>query len=112
MSVPNSRRSVLAAVTLGILGTGCDASEHHEEYATKTSQLSQTPNWEVKGVMQGTVNSDELLDVIVRPSQTQGTTEVFVAGYENGQLGLTSVDPAGSQTRGTITNYSSTTSGL
>ncbi|MDY7230325.1 SBBP repeat-containing protein [Hyalangium rubrum] len=48
------------------------------------------PEWPTGGVMWGTENSDEVLDVVI-----DGQGNIFVAGYENGITGATNVDPSG-----------------
>ncbi|MFL5348640.1 MAG: SBBP repeat-containing protein [Hyalangium sp.] len=111
MSVVGPRGRILTMVAVGVLGAGCGTAEpqqgaaepQQEELPRQSTPQSSSPGWSATGIMlPGTVNSDELNDVVVEPS----TGNVLVAGYENGLLGMASVDPSGNA-RGIIMRYDS-----
>lgn len=113
MSVVGPRGRILTMVAVGVLGAGCGTAEpqqeevpqvpQQEEAPRQTTPMASSSGWSAAGIMlPGTVNSDELKDVVVEPS----TGNVLVAGYENGVLGMASVDPSGNA-RGVIMRYDS-----
>lgn len=106
MTVIGPRGRILTMVAVGALGVGCgsvEPQEPQEELASLVVPLASSSGWTVSAApVPTTIYSDELMDVEVEPS----TGEVLVAGYENGRLGMTSVDPSGNA-RGVIMRYSS-----
>jgi hypothetical protein len=86
-------RNVLTAVALGALGSACGAESASEEpstTATTSGSLLSSPGWEVASFMSGTLNSDEFLDII-----TDASNNIYVAGYKNGRVGVSTIDPSG-----------------
>lgn len=93
-------RSILAAAAVGVLGSGCGPDALPQDSLRSGSSVS-SPGWTLVGINFGTIGNDEATDLWIHPSN--GT--VYVSGYENGMLGMTSVDPSG-DTRGVIHSFS------
>lgn len=77
---------------LPLLGSGCGDS------GAPPKPDNACALWE-SGLMIGTAQSDELLDVLI---DEQGN--VYLAGYENGQTGTTNIEPSGSA-KGFVLKY-------
>lgn len=104
MSFPNSRTGIFCAAALvgGGALAGCSADEQAE--VGELSQLHMSSNgWDLKGNVFGGGAADEATDVLVAPNG-----RVLVSGYENGNLGQSSVDPSGNA-RGVIYAFSPST---
>lgn len=109
MSSSDLRSKFIGAA--GLLGafTACVANERVDERVDRAPAESMslhyasTSGWDLKSAVFGTGAMDEATDVLFA---TDGL--VYVSGYENGQLGHSSVDPSGNA-RGVIHRYRSDT---
>jgi hypothetical protein len=92
----------IAAVGLGLLGTGCGPGVDSAEWGRTQAGLgAEAFKAEVFMVSTNTTAEDELLDAII----DQQTRTLYVAGYENGTRGQSSVEPSGNA-RGIVRSYS------
>lgn len=93
MSILDSHESYLVCALMA-LAAGCSTeqmpeAEHPSEGVSRHFQDS-TLGWDLKWNTFGTSNQDEANDVLIGPNG-----KVYVAGFENGQFGRTSVEPSG-----------------
>lgn len=103
----DSTRSRFAYFLVALAGCGVDAPPLGSDATIdSTSQPSFTQGWNLAGEIFGTLQNDEATDVIMA---TNG--QLWVAGYENGRLGATSVDPSG-DTTGVIYSFYDDTGGF
>ncbi|MDY7230326.1 SBBP repeat-containing protein [Hyalangium rubrum] len=100
MSVFVYGRSMLAAAALSALGSGC-GPDALPQGSLRSGFSVSSPGWNLVGVNFGTIRHDEATDLWIHPENGS----VYVSGYENGTLGMTSVDPSG-DTRGVIHKFS------
>ena len=102
MPVLNSRRSLLAALTLGAITSACGPEELRAPLVTQRSSLAYSSKWGMTSLMRnGSTNeNDEWIDVV-----TTSAGNVVVGGYDNGKRGQSAVDPSGNA-RGIIFEYS------
>jgi hypothetical protein len=90
--------SVIAAVALSSLESGPGSRPQNMDIDTLATPQSET-DWAVQGLMWGSSNSDELLDVL-----TDSQNRVYVSGYRNGLLESSNVSTFGNAI-GVVTRY-------
>jgi Beta-propeller repeat len=101
MSFLNPRTGLLFTAALvggGASLTGCSVEEGAQEGALSQFHFS-TGGWDLKGNVFGGGANDEATDILFAPNG-----RILVSGYENGNLGQSSVDPSGNA-RGVIYSY-------